>query len=98
MSTCTHCGQYYKPKYRTMKLCFDCWKKRETAFKNYDGLLLELHELRCIAGQSQHGEAIPAEKIRKLLSLCHPDKWDGSPKQQTATEITRWLIELKKSA
>ena len=98
MSTCTHCGEYFKPKYRNMKLCFNCWQKRETAFKQYDSLLLELHDLRGIASQSQHGEAIPVKRVRQLLGLCHPDRHHDTPRESTAKEVTQWLNELRRSA
>lgn len=36
--------------------------------------------------------AIPPEMYRKLLMLCHPDKHGNS---ETATEVTRWLLEQR---
>lgn len=33
---------------------------------------------------------IPEEMFRKLLMLCHPDRHGNS---ETATEVTRWLLE-----
>lgn len=35
---------------------------------------------------------IPAEQMKRLLQLCHPDKHDGS---QAANEATRWLLSLR---
>lgn len=39
-----------------------------------------------------HG--IPEDKLRRLILLCHPDKHGNS---ETATEITTWLLSLRRS-
>lgn len=36
---------------------------------------------------------ITLDRVRKLLMLCHPDKHGNS---ELSTEITRWLIDVKK--
>jgi hypothetical protein len=35
---------------------------------------------------------VDTSRLRKLLMLCHPDKHENSG---MATEVTRWLIEIK---
>lgn len=37
--------------------------------------------------------SIPPERMRQLLSLCHPDKHGNS---ETATDVTRWLLDQRK--
>lgn len=36
--------------------------------------------------------AIPPDMHRRLIQLCHPDKHGGST---AATEVTRWLLEVR---
>jgi hypothetical protein len=31
MKICTHCGDYFTPKFPNAKLCWLCWRKREQA-------------------------------------------------------------------
>jgi len=35
---------------------------------------------------------IPADRLRALIRLCHPDHHGGS---RLATEVTQWLLELR---
>ena len=43
--------------------------------------------------QSRHsGPAIPAEMLRRLIQLAHPDRHGGS---EAATKATRWLLEQR---
>lgn len=35
---------------------------------------------------------VDLKRVKSLLMLCHPDKHGNS---ETATEVTRWLIEIK---
>jgi hypothetical protein len=102
MTTCTHCGSYFTPKYRNMKLCFNCWQKRERAFKEYDDLVREIRVLRFEVHRASEntgtGKRIPAERIRQLLRLCHPDRHHGTSRETTATEVTQWLNEMKRNA
>lgn len=36
---------------------------------------------------------VPQEKIQQLIRLCHPDKHQNS---ELATELTRWLLDMRK--
>lgn len=38
-------------------------------------------------------QSIPKDKIKILLTLCHPDKHGGS--NEKATEITKWLLSQR---
>lgn len=101
MSTCNHCHQYFRPKYPGLKLCYTCWQKKECAFMEYDSLLDQVAYLNDKLEMERLGtqqEVIPAEKIRQLLSLCHPDRHHATPREATANEVTQWLNEMRKSA
>jgi hypothetical protein len=43
--------------------------------------------------KSQKAAPIPEDKLKKMIMLCHPDKHNGS---KTSTEITQWLLSLRK--
>ena len=36
--------------------------------------------------------AVPPERLIQLIKLCHPDRHQNS---ETATEVTKWLLELR---
>ncbi len=100
MTTCTHCGKYFVPKYAGLKLCFDCFKKRERAFEQYDDLIDEVAKLRGMVDywQRRSGDAapsvsIPADRLMSLIRLAHPDKHGNSA---AANDATVWLLSLRK--
>ena len=104
MKQCTHCGDWFAPKFPNAKLCWACWQKRETAFNAYDDLQSELRELRAenfelrvksIQPPPPRSASIPPELLSKMIRLCHPDRHDGSP---TANDVTRWLLEQRREA
>lgn len=35
--------------------------------------------------------AIPAAMVKPLRSLCHPDRWQGTPQEGIATRVMQWL-------
>lgn len=35
--------------------------------------------------------------LRKLLRLCHPDRWVGTELEPLANEVTKWINERRKS-
>lgn len=41
---------------------------------------------------SNTGGGIPADMLKRLIHLCHPDKHDGSKASTTATE---WLLQQR---
>lgn len=55
--------------------------------------LMENQTLRSQIRQS--GEAIPKDKLKILIQLCHPDKHNGTA---IATEITSWLLNERKKS
>ncbi len=40
----------------------------------------------------RHAHPLSAEEVKKLISLCHPDKHDGS---HVATEMTQRLLDIR---
>ncbi|WP_201216138.1 hypothetical protein [Halochromatium roseum] len=100
MKQCTHCGDWFVPKFSNANLCYSCWQKREVAFHSYDRLIDELHELRAENADLKTRSlaplrSIPPELIPKLIRLCHPDRHGGSA---IANDVTRWLLEQRGAA
>lgn len=105
MKQCSHCGDWFAPRFSNAKLCYPCWRKREQALAEYDDLQSELrllrlenHDLRqqltATVAQPQP-EGIPPDLIPKLIRLCHPDRHGGSA---IANELTRWLLDQRRAA
>ena len=67
----------------------------------YERLLmanLRLHtEVAMLKGElrERSGSSIPADVLRRLIGLCHPDRHANS---QAANDATRWLLEQRRSA
>jgi len=40
----------------------------------------------------EHPMSLTPERIREIISLCHPDKHKGS---ERANEVTKWLLSLR---
>ena len=92
MKRCDHCGEYFQPKYANSKLCYPCWKKRETAFRQYDYLVGLVDRLESQLYKRSSEQAIPPDMLKKLILLSHPDKHDNS---RTANEVTQWLLSRR---
>jgi len=75
-------------------------KKEITFLKQYNANLITRHrtlisEYNLIIENKDNTEVnmvgIPKDLLKKIISLCHPDKHDNS---KTSTEVTRVLIKL----
>ena len=94
---CQNCGEYAGAEHwrRYCSYCFKEMKRKQEAEKDerieqleYENRLLRMQQtVRPVNG------ALPSERVRELLSLCHPDKHGGSP---LATKVTQWLLTLKR--
>lgn len=94
MPNCQSCNEWAGDE-RWRKLCRKCFglqKRREE--EDREAQLSELAAL-CMSLQTQLRNAggIPQDRLKKLIVLCHPDKHNNS---QTSTEITQWLLTLRK--
>jgi len=36
---------------------------------------------------------LPPEVWKDVLKLVHPDRWQGSPLEETARRVTAWVLE-----
>lgn len=90
MATCIKCGGYAGEE-SWRKWCRGCYremKREEERRKEQDERVAEI-----IAQKELNGRYLSDERVRKLLQLCHPDKHNNSP---NATEITKWLLSIRK--
>jgi hypothetical protein len=94
---CVHCGGLFEPKFPNAKLCYECFKKRERAFREYDDLLDELSALRDLVHRFQvgHLELPDPDVLRFMIQKTHPDRHDQSP---VATRAVVWLNRLREKA
>jgi hypothetical protein len=51
------------------------------------------HEVRALRNNPPSSSALPQDKIKDLISLCHPDRHGNSA---LATQITQWLLSIRK--
>lgn len=91
---CTHCGGWFSSRYPNARLCLACWKKREHAFAQWDGLQAYVRTLEAEL-EAAFEPAIPGEMLAKLIRLCHPDRHSNSP---MSNEATKWLLEQRNEA
>ena len=68
-------------------------QKYDQLHRKWDNLVDEINAKGGRAFLDNKPTQLSQDEIRKLLSLCHPDKHDGKP---VATEMTQLLLRLKK--
>lgn len=96
-TTCPCCNLRFVDHDGRYKVCIVCWKRRkgyrltlgDDAFRDLQFVLFE-HE-SYLSGRDTPPK-LSQERIRDLLRLCHPDKHGGS---ERATELTKWLLEMR---
>lgn len=89
---CRQCGEPFSPKYEWAKICLSCWisnKKKEESRQSNE----RFYKRQATKNDNLSSGLIDADKLKKLIFLCPPDKHGGS---QTANEITVFLLSLKK--
>jgi hypothetical protein len=89
MRTCSHCGKLFRSKYENLKLCFDCYKKRDMALEWHDYLMRENQRLGMQLLELRKSRTITPEMAKKLLLLVHPDKHGNS---RASNDMTRWVL------
>jgi hypothetical protein len=71
---CRRCGETFEAKGDWMKLCWQCWRRREDQRQDraYDaGYRAGLVD----GGGQRHGHGrLDDELLRVLVTLCHPDR------------------------
>lgn len=105
---CSNCGSPFSRKSDEAwkKLCYACWKRSKQSSVPSLGetpaqLRHELHvaleeaaRLRRRLMEAERRSAIPADVLKKLLHLAHPDKHGGS---KIANEATQWLLKQREA-
>lgn len=91
-SICKHCGDLFNSRFPNAKLCFNCWRKREEAFAQWDGLNAYARSLERKLMDAAAPPVIPADLLAKMIRLCHPDRHSNSA---ASNEVTRWLLEQR---
>ncbi len=92
MKKCARCNKYFEPKYPNSKLCFSCWKARETALEDVVGLR---HQIANLESRLHHAEQRLEEFknfVPTLRQLCHPDRHGNS---RASNKAMIWLNGMK---
>lgn len=101
-TSCLHCGAHFDALGSWQTLCRVCYAQskkqqlqaiaaeRDAALDQVRALRRELDQARLELARRPRERVLPADQWRRLLQLCHPDKHANS---ETATTITRWLLE-----
>lgn len=89
MRICDGCHKSFFSKYENTRLCYNCYKKRDHAFKWHDHLVAENHRLEVLLSEEKRKKILPTEMARKLLMLAHPDRHNNS---KLSNEVTKWLL------
>ena len=99
MRACERCGQLFSPQYQYAKLCYPCWKRRKDAELLLDSAEREIDHLRRILAETERRasvgaapEPIPADLLKVMLLLCHPDRHGNSA---ASTKATTWLLQQR---
>ena len=84
IAVCTTCTATFdrRPGETWKRKCLSCWLATKSG-----GSAMQV--------QARVAAPIPAEKLRGLIFLTHPDKHGGS---RLATELTAWLLELRRAS
>lgn len=106
MKNCERCGELFEPKYANVRLCISCFIESEHAFdtvaelkRENASLWTKIQRLESSKPRKQRAKesatisAIPADVLKLLVLLAHPDKHDNSP---AATKATAWLLNARK--
>ncbi len=93
IATCPNCGDRFHKDQAWKTTCLPCWKESKRA--EHDELLdlrEEVAEHRRLLREALAEKAaarIPADMLRRLIFLAHPDKHGGS---EASTLATQWLL------
>jgi len=82
-ATCPSCGGAYLQDQPWKRVCLRCY------------LRTKAKAAPTARATAPAAEPIPADMLRRLVQLCHPDKHQGS---EAATIATRYLLALKGAA
>lgn len=82
------------PRFTSPHLCDACWIAREQAFSRRERLEGEVARLEREVARLERAllareGGIPAEILRLLILLCHPDRHGGS---DASNRATAWLL------
>lgn len=93
MARCVSCGANAGPE-EWRKWCKRCYalNKREEEDQLRQQLAYYRSECERLHTELMFAEGIPADKLKLLIQLCHPDKHNGS---KASNSITQWLLERR---
>jgi len=76
------------------KICLKCYlkkKKKEGTYQEREKP--ETKKEYIYVNRPMYSPPIDPVMLKRLIQLCHPDKWNNSVASQ---EATKWLLEQKK--
>jgi hypothetical protein len=96
---CKQCGEVFDADEDWKRVCLPCWrenkakeqggKKSSGKGSSYGGKKFDKEFYDRVFGKTQ---AIPADMLKTLIMLCHPDKHGG---KESATRATQYLLSLR---
>lgn len=89
---CPLCGSMFVQDSPWKKICLKCYLKKKKKDGTYQDKTETQKEYVYIQKPVYVGTHIEPDMLRRLIHLCHPDKWNNSEASQIAT---KFLLELK---
>jgi hypothetical protein len=83
----------YSRKYdRELSDCIRAMRKYNDLIDEYNVLVRKAKQLQKLCKESEGSAPFNKEDLRRLITLCHPDKHGG---KASATEMTQKLLEMR---
>ena len=92
MVACPKCGSLYEKDEHWKRLCLQCWLDEKGATRRPAVEAQERIVYRDRIVYKEVPAPIPADMLRRLIQLVHPDKHAGS---ESANIATQYLLKLR---
>jgi hypothetical protein len=97
---CNECNREFEPKADWMRLCWNCWRRREDRriyqcgrADGYDEGYEAGHAAGLWTGSGASHTTLNGGLLRELVALCHPDRHPPE-RAVVANRVTAALLEM----
>lgn len=97
---CKQCGEVFDADEDWKRICLPCWRENKAkeqgskssygSRKKSSGQKFDKEFYDRVFGKPQ--QPIPADMLKTLIMLCHPDRHGG---KESATKATQFLLSLR---